>query len=103
MRMTYLACKSCCFASRICDSSIYQEIWNIYIYIYICLYIYIYRERERFMYFMYSQRAAGQGDAKAHYKIHRAPIGASGAVVFAALSPHLGRPRAADPMTKGRL
>ena len=50
------------------------------------------------------QRAAGQGDAKAHSKTHRgafgAPrrrMGAPGAVGFAALSPRLGQPRAANP------
>ena len=56
---------------------------------------------------MDSQRAAGQGDAKAHSKTHRGALrappgahrGAPGAVGFAALSPHLGRPRAANPCT----
>ena len=47
---------------------------------------------------------AGQSDAKAHYKTHTAPYGrpqapegAPGAVGFAALLPHFGRPCGGNP------
>ena len=43
---------------------------------------------------------AGQSDAKTHYKPHRAPCGRPQAPAgFAALAPHVGRPRAANPCT----
>ena len=46
---------------------------------------------------MDSQRAAGQGDAEAHSETRMAPVGGAWAVGFAVVSPHLGRPRAANP------
>ena len=52
------------------------------------------------------RRVAGPGDVKAHSKTHRAPYrrqqapkGAPGVVGVAELSPHLGRPCAANPCT----